>query len=64
MSDLVVGMWVRKAVAHRRERTRLAALALGLVDLRTARWYLAAAVGEVPLGCDPVVIERAVVVLQ
>jgi len=64
VSDLLVGVWLGEALAHRLQGRRLALGPFGLVYLLTPRREVPPPVGEVALGRDPVVVERAVVVLQ
>ena len=64
MCLLLVGVWLGKAVLHHGQGVRFAALSLLLLDLLTPGREVSTAVGEIALGCDPVVVERAVVVLE
>jgi hypothetical protein len=64
MRHLFVRVRLAEAPPHPVERSSLTLHALSLVDFLAARWEVATAVGEVPLGRDPVVVERPVVVLE
>jgi len=49
---------------HGRHRLAFALFALGSINLLTARRALAAAAGEVALGCHPVVVELHIGILD